>query len=111
MALERIDKKLLIFVGCGLTLLIIVLGIRGELGTQSNNQVEAQIACEDALENSLKAPKGAEISTLKYTRSETTPTNWKFWGSVTASNSFGAFLTKTWTCSYLEGYASVSIDE
>lgn len=111
MTLEPIDKKLITIVGCLLVLLFVGMALTGNLSRESSNRFEAQVACENQIEESLIAPKDSEITTLKFAQSETTPTNWRFWGSVTASNSFGAFLTKHWTCTYSDGFANASIDE
>jgi hypothetical protein len=70
---------------------------RDRSGDEARDQpVLAQIACENAVKNSLKAPSTAKFTG---TQASATGSSYRVTGAVDAENSFGAALRNTFECS------------
>lgn len=61
------------------------------------DSASAQVACERAVREQLKAPSTAEFSEQRYGKGEQ-PGRWLVAGAVDAQNSFGAKLRNQWQC-------------
>jgi len=89
-------RQVALAVGVPLVLIAgLFVGIAASGGGDGNPQGSAVSACEDAVRDRLKAPKGAGFQSGA---TEVQPDIWRVVGSVDAQNGFGAKVRSDFVC-------------
>ena len=86
--------------------IVIIAAVQGSNGGSNdiNTTGMAQVTCEQAVTNGLKAPSTAKFG--GEAAIQNSPTDFSVTGYVDAQNSFGAMIRTYWTCDYSNGNAS-----